>query len=87
MLTFAVIRQELRSSVQQSENINPEKTLNGPCPCGSGKKYKNCCYAKDQANQASAQNDDSKPEADRPLTKQEEYALKRAQRKADKANK
>ena len=22
---------------------------NDPCPCGSGKKYKNCCLAKDQA--------------------------------------
>jgi preprotein translocase subunit SecA len=22
---------------------------NEPCPCGSGKKYKNCCWAKDQA--------------------------------------
>ncbi|MEE8441357.1 MAG: SEC-C metal-binding domain-containing protein [Spirochaetia bacterium] len=20
---------------------------NNPCPCGSGKKYKHCCYAKD----------------------------------------
>ncbi|OHE26943.1 MAG: hypothetical protein A2Y43_00340 [Tenericutes bacterium GWA2_38_26] len=23
-------------------------TLNAPCPCGSGKKYKHCCYSKDQ---------------------------------------
>ncbi len=22
---------------------------NSPCPCGSGKKYKNCCLPKDQA--------------------------------------
>jgi hypothetical protein len=22
---------------------------NAPCPCGSGKKYKNCCLPKDQA--------------------------------------
>ncbi len=22
---------------------------NDPCPCGSGKKYKFCCYAKDSA--------------------------------------
>jgi hypothetical protein len=21
---------------------------NSPCPCGSGKKYKKCCYAQDQ---------------------------------------
>jgi SEC-C motif len=25
---------------------------NGSCPCGSGKKYKKCCLAKDQANSA-----------------------------------
>ncbi|MFQ9859906.1 MAG: SEC-C metal-binding domain-containing protein, partial [Evtepia gabavorous] len=22
-----------------------------PCPCGSGKKYKKCCYLKDKAAQ------------------------------------
>jgi hypothetical protein len=22
---------------------------NDPCPCGSGKKYKKCCFAKDEA--------------------------------------
>ncbi|MCB1136293.1 MAG: SEC-C domain-containing protein [Chlamydiia bacterium] len=22
---------------------------NDPCPCGSGKKYKKCCYTKDQS--------------------------------------
>jgi uncharacterized protein YchJ len=28
--------------------INPNKTVgrNDPCPCGSGKKYKNCCLNK-----------------------------------------
>jgi len=24
---------------------------NDPCPCGSGKKYKKCCMAKDEAKQ------------------------------------
>lgn len=27
---------------------------NDPCPCGSGKKYKHCCYAKDSAELAAA---------------------------------
>ncbi|MBE0475314.1 SEC-C metal-binding domain-containing protein, partial [Rhodoferax sp.] len=27
---------------------------NAPCPCGSGKKYKHCCQAKDAAQAASA---------------------------------
>lgn len=27
---------------------------NQPCPCGSGKKYKRCCQAKDQASRAEA---------------------------------
>jgi hypothetical protein len=26
----------------------PRTGRNEPCPCGSGKKYKNCCYGKDQ---------------------------------------
>ena len=25
---------------------------NNPCPCGSGKKYKKCCYKKDQDNKS-----------------------------------
>ena len=41
---------------------------NDPCPCGSGKKYKHCCYAKDsvkheepvlEAEPASAEPEDS----------------------------
>ena len=27
---------------------------NDPCPCGSGKKYKKCCAAKDEAKQSAA---------------------------------
>jgi tetratricopeptide (TPR) repeat protein len=27
----------------------PKVGRNGPCPCGSGKKYKRCCLDKDQA--------------------------------------
>ena len=26
----------------------PEVGRNDPCPCGSGKKYKKCCLAKDE---------------------------------------
>ena len=64
---------------KQKGEINPEKKLNGPCPCGSGKKYKNCCYPKELAKQAQ--------QTEKQLTKQEEYALKRLQRKKDKAGK
>lgn len=87
MLTFAVIRQALKSNVRQNQDVNPDKKLNGPCPCGSGKKYKNCCYPKEQAKAQAEQSQEDKPAENRPLTKQEEYALKRAQRKADKVNK
>ena len=31
---------------------------NAPCPCGSGKKYKKCCLAKDQQTGRSHQNND-----------------------------
>jgi len=27
---------------------------NDPCPCGSGKKYKQCCLAKDEAKERAA---------------------------------
>ena len=29
----------------------PKVGRNEPCPCGSGKKYKNCCMSKDLAEQ------------------------------------
>lgn len=75
---------EISAPVQQpSEDINPEKKLNGPCPCGSGKKYKNCCYPKDRAKQQQQSQPD---EEQHPLSKKEEYALKRQQRKKDKQN-
>ena len=75
---------EISAPVQQpSEDINPEKKLNGPCPCGSGKKYKNCCYPKDRAKQQQQSQPDEEPH---PLSKKEEYALKRQQRKKDKQN-
>lgn len=84
MLTFAKIVQSLRANnPQQNEAINPNKSLNGPCPCGSGKKYKNCCYPKELAKAQSEQNGQQPAEA-KPLTKQEEYALKRQQRKEEK---
>ena len=31
---------------------NPTPGRNDPCPCGSGKKYKNCCLSKDHAQQS-----------------------------------
>ena len=33
---------------------------NDPCPCGSGKKYKHCCYAKDSVkHEAPEETDDA----------------------------
>ena len=87
MLTFAKIVQALRSDSPKQGVINAEKKLNGPCPCGSGKKYKNCCYAKDAAKNQSDEPGDVAQNANRPLTKQEEYALKRQQRKENKSKK
>lgn len=80
MLFFGKIVRVAEATRQQQENVNPEKNLNGPCPCGSGKKYKNCCYVKEA--QKKSVEEQSQP--DRPLTKQEEYALKRQQRKKQK---
>ncbi len=36
-----------RTPVRKTVKIGP----NDPCPCGSGKKYKKCCYLKDKAAQ------------------------------------
>ncbi len=83
MLFFGkIVRGAFSKQNEDEGEINPEKSLNGPCPCGSGKKYKNCCYLKEKA--ASKQTEEA---ADRPLTKQEEYALKRQQRKEQKNKK
>ena len=63
----------------ENANINPERSLNGPCPCGSGKKYKNCCYQKEQGA-----NKNETPTENKSLSKKEEYALKREHRKQNK---
>ncbi len=34
-----------------------------PCPCGSGKKYKHCCYPKDAAKAPPAAATPARPEA------------------------
>ena len=36
-----------KEPVRKTIKIGP----NDPCPCGSGKKYKKCCYLKDKAAQ------------------------------------
>ena len=35
------------TTVRKGKKVGP----NDPCPCGSGKKYKKCCYLKDKAAQ------------------------------------
>ena len=78
-----LMRYRISNVTQPPENINSEKKLNGPCPCGSGKKYKNCCYPKD-LKKHQEELDNGGEQQDRPLTKQEIYALKRQQRKSNK---
>jgi hypothetical protein len=36
--------------------MNEKVGRNDPCPCGSGKKYKKCCYSKDKHKTFSAKN-------------------------------
>ncbi|MCD6471227.1 preprotein translocase subunit SecA [bacterium] len=52
-LTFRQNNQEIklsgpRKTVQENKIVKLKKKpgRNDPCPCGSGKKYKNCCYPK-----------------------------------------
>ena len=46
-------RPEAQASGQQQQGtvrrVIPKVGRNEPCPCGSGKKYKNCCLPKDEA--------------------------------------
>ncbi|MDP4091626.1 MAG: SEC-C metal-binding domain-containing protein, partial [Bacillota bacterium] len=43
-------RKEIQKQWKDSKTIVKEKKIgrNDPCPCGSGKKYKKCCGAKDE---------------------------------------
>lgn len=88
MLTFSKLMHTLPVAKSPSSDsaINPAKSLNGPCPCGSGKKYKNCCYEKDRLATEKAENglDGEKTDSDKPLSKKEQYALIREQRKQNK---
>jgi uncharacterized protein len=34
-------------AIPQVADKNSKVGRNDPCPCGSGKKYKDCCYWKD----------------------------------------
>ena len=47
---------EERAEAEKKKKLHVQKTIynnkpkagrNDPCPCGSGKKYKNCCWDKD----------------------------------------
>ena len=42
-------REEITKAYKKSKTVIKEKTpgRNDPCPCGSGKKYKNCCLNKE----------------------------------------
>lgn len=88
MLLFSRIRAVTvhHKPLESDEPINPNKSLNRPCPCGSGKKYKNCCYQKDLAAQGDQGGSDAQSDEPKQLSKQEQYALKRQQRKLNKNN-
>jgi len=37
-----------QSRKQRTVKVPPKVGRNDPCPCGSGKKYKNCCLKKNK---------------------------------------
>ena len=73
---------------EQQSDINPNKSKNKPCPCGSGKKYKDCCYQRDlAAQQAQEQLQQEQPSEDQQptvLTNKERWALAREERRKNK---
>ena len=73
---------------EQQSDINPNKSKNKPCPCGSGKKYKDCCYQRDlaaqQAQEQSQQDQPSEEQQPTVLTNKERWALAREERRKNK---
>jgi len=54
---------------------SPERPgRNEPCHCGSGKKYKHCCLAKDEAKAAKARAKAAKQAAEQPAEAEAEAA-------------
>jgi hypothetical protein len=49
-----------------SAQTSPRPGRNEPCYCGSGKKYKQCCLAKDEAKAAKARAKAAKEAAEAP---------------------
>lgn len=45
---------EKRYTVHMTDPIRAFPGRNDPCHCGSGRKYKHCCLAKDEASAAEA---------------------------------
>ena len=39
---------EVEKEEKESQPKIPKVGRNDPCPCGSGKKYKKCCMAKNE---------------------------------------
>ncbi len=61
VLLFGQIKKVSRNNVKQKEGVNdnPNLSMNRPCPCGSGLKYKNCC-GKDEAKRRKQESMDAK---------------------------
>ncbi len=89
-IAFYTIKQLLFSKLKRRLAVTPQEeeggkvTLKSACPCGSGKRYKDCCYSKDMLAKSNRGKEQVKPVEGQPLSKQEEYARKRAERKANK---
>jgi len=37
-------KQEMPNQKEMIKQLNKNKLRNKPCPCGSGKKFKKCCF-------------------------------------------
>ncbi len=89
-LLFSKIKEATPATTQSTAEINPNKSKNKPCPCGSGKKYKDCCYQRDlvaqQSSEQSQQTQQSQADdqAEQPLSNKERWALAREQRRKNK---
>ncbi|MEO6594361.1 MAG: SEC-C metal-binding domain-containing protein [Planctomycetota bacterium] len=48
---YAMFREEVENDARPRRDSSRRKIgRNDPCPCGSGRKYKKCCFEKDRAH-------------------------------------
>ena len=77
----------IRMPNRKIQNVNMERmkygrkvSRNDPCPCGSGKKYKNCCLQKNNDREIVSLSNISKKDVKR---KENQYSKRKERKKGE----